>query len=61
VARTQHLPLDSATFVFVRDVYKIRIKLPKLLKHDLGQETFESAIKILKCVVVANRARDKSR
>jgi len=61
VARTQHLPLYSAAFVFVREIYKIRVKLPRLLKHDLGQEVFQSAIKILKCVVLANRAREKSR
>lgn len=61
MARTQHLPLYSATFVFVREIYKIRVKLPKILKHDLGQEAFGSALKILKCVVLANRARDKSR
>lgn len=61
MARTQHLPLYSATFVFVREVYKIRVKLPKTLKHDLGQEAFGSAFKILKCVVLANRSRDKSR
>lgn len=61
MARTQHLPLYSAVFVFVREIYKIRVKLPKLLKHDLGQEVFQSALKILKCVVLANRAHDKSR
>ncbi len=61
MARAQHLPLYSAAFVFVREIYKIRVKLPKLLKHDLGQEIFQSALKILKCVVLANRARDKDR
>lgn len=61
VARTQHLPLYSASYVFVREIYRIRIKLPKTLKHDLGRELFESALKILKCVVLANRSHDKSR
>ena len=61
VARTQHLPLYSAAFVFVREIYRMRVKLPKMLKHDLGQEAFQSALKILKCVVLANRAHDKNR
>ena len=61
MARTQHLPLYSAAFVFVREVYGVRVKLPKMLKYDLGQETFQSALKILKCIVLANRAHDKNR
>lgn len=61
MARTQHLPLYSAAFVLVREIYRIRVKLPKMLKHDLGQEAFQSALKILKCVVVANRAHEKNR
>jgi len=61
VTRTQHLPLYSASFAFVREIYRARLKLPRLLKHDLGQEAFQSALKILKCVVLANRAWDKSR
>ena len=61
MARTQHLPLYSAAFVFVREVYRVRVKLPKTLKHDLGQEVFQSALIVLKCVVLANRAQDKSR
>jgi hypothetical protein len=61
VARAQHLPLYSAAYLLVREIYRLRIKLPKALKHDLGQEVFQSALKILKCVVLANRAHDKSR
>ena len=59
MARTQHLPLYVSTYVFVREIYRIRIKLPKILKFDLGQEAFQSSIKIIKCVVLANQARDK--
>lgn len=39
----------------------MKLKLPKALKYDLGQETFGSALKILKCIVLANRAQDKSK
>ena len=60
MARTQHLPLYVSSYVFVREIYRVRINLPKVLKFDLGQETFQSAIKIVKCVVLANQARDKA-
>jgi len=61
MSRTQHLPLYSSIYVFTREIYRIKLKLPKVLKHDLGQEVFRSAIKLLKCVVLANRAREKER
>lgn len=60
MARTRHLPLYSATYNFTKEIYRIKIKLPKALKYDLGQEAFASAIKMLKCVVVANTSKDKS-
>ena len=37
------------------------MKLPKLLRYDLGQEAFESSFKILKCIVLANKAQEKGR
>ncbi len=61
MSRTQHLPLYSSIYVFVREIYRIKLKLPKVLKHDLGKEVFGSAIKLLKCVVLANRAKEKER
>jgi hypothetical protein len=60
MARARHLPLYAATYAFAKDVYRIKIKLPKALKFDLGQETFSSAIKMLKCVVVANASIEKT-
>jgi hypothetical protein len=60
MTRTRHLPLYAATYSFAKDVYRIKIKLPKVLKFDLGQEVFSSAIKMLKCVVVANASKEKT-
>ncbi len=54
MARTRHLPLYAAIYGFSKETYRLKVKLPKALKHDLGQETFASAIKMLKCVVIAN-------
>jgi hypothetical protein len=60
MARTRHLPLYAATYGFAKETYRIKIKLPKLLKYDLGQEAFTSAIKMLKFVVMANVVREKA-
>lgn len=59
--RTQNLPLYTSAFILAREIYRIKVKLPKTLKYDLGQEAFQSTIKVLKCVVIANRAHDKAR
>ncbi len=60
MARTRHLPLYVAIYAFCRETYRLKVKLPKALKYDLGQETFQSAIKMLKCVVVANASKEKT-
>jgi len=61
MARTQHLPLYQAAFIYIREVYRLRAGFPKIIKHDLGHETCESAIKLLKSVVLANGSIKKDR
>jgi hypothetical protein len=60
MARTRHLPLYAAIYGFSKETYRLKVKLPKVLKYELGQETFSSAIKMLKCVVIANASREKT-
>ena len=59
MARTQHLPLYQSIFVYTKELYRLRVGFPKSIKHDLGQEVCESAIKLLKCVVLANASAKK--
>ncbi len=57
----QQLQLYQAGYKYSLCIYRIKVKLPRLLKHDLGQEAFASSLKVVKCVVLANRSQDKSR
>ena len=59
MARTQHLPLYQCVFVDTKELYRLRVGFPKSTKHELGQEVCGSAIKLLKCVVLANAATRK--
>jgi len=59
MARTQHLPRYQSIFVYTKELYRLRVSFRKSVKHDLGQEVCESAIKLLKCVVLANAAVKK--
>ena len=61
MTQAQHIPLYSLTYIYAKDIYRVKLKLPKSIKHDLGQEIFGSTLKILKCLVLANRATDKTR
>jgi hypothetical protein len=60
MARTRHLPLYGASYSFTKDIYRLKLKLSKTLRHDLGQEACLTSIKILKCIVMANTAKEKT-
>ncbi len=56
-----NIPIYVSTYSYVKEVFKIKVRLPKILKYDLGQELFESSYKILKCIALANKAVEKTR
>jgi len=60
MSRIHHLPLYTSAYSLVREIYRIKFKLPKCLKHDLGQSASETALGILKGIVLANKSVDKS-
>jgi hypothetical protein len=61
MARYQHLPVYKAFYAFSREVYRIKLKLPQSLKHDLGSMLFMSSLRCIRCVVFANGAQKKLR
>ena len=61
MARYQHLPVYQALYTISLQTYRLKLKLPKSLKHDLGQIFFESSVRCLRGVVVANGSANKIR
>ncbi|NDC24702.1 MAG: hypothetical protein EBZ49_11335, partial [Proteobacteria bacterium] len=59
VARYQHLPLYQATYAYTKEIYRLKCRLPKLIRHDLGQDLFRSSVKALKLIVFANGLEKK--
>ena len=51
----------QACYQFAKEIYRLKVKLPKTLKNDLGQEAFATSLKVVKCVALASRSQDKSR
>jgi len=58
--KTREIPIYSVAYGFTRDIYRLKMSLPKTVRHDLGQELALSAIEIMKYVVLANRSHDKA-
>ncbi len=61
MARFQHLEVYHDMYRFVRELYKLKMKLPQALRHDLGQAACLSALRVLKGITVANGSVNKSR
>jgi hypothetical protein len=61
MAQFHHLEVYQQSFRFSKMVYQTKLKLPKTLKNDLGQMTFESALKLTRGIVIANGSEDKSK
>ena len=55
------LQLYQASYQYAKEIYRIKLKLPKSLKYDLGQESFSSSLNVVKCVALASRSKDKGR
>ncbi|MBY0471377.1 four helix bundle protein [bacterium] len=59
MARYQHLPVYQALYSLNLKIYRLKLKLPKSLKHDLGQLFFETSVRCLRGVVLANGSANK--
>jgi hypothetical protein len=61
MARYQHLSVYQAMYSLSLQVYRLKLKLPKSLKHDLGQVFFESTIRCVRGIILANGGVNKIR
>jgi hypothetical protein len=59
MARYQHLPVYNLIYLLTREVHRVHAKLPKTIKFTLGSGFFESSLKCLKGVIVANGSQSK--
>ena len=58
---TSDLEIYNVAYVLVREMHRVRIKMPKALKHDIGQEMMNAGFKVIRDIVVASRTTgDKS-
>ena len=61
MSRYEHLSIYQACYTLIREMYRIKIKLPASLKHDLGMQACAGSLRCLRCVVFANGSEKKSR
>ena len=61
MGRARELKVYRATYVFIRELYKAIQKLPKSLRYNLGSQTMDTALKMMKLIVVANGSQQKQK
>jgi hypothetical protein len=61
MARFRHLPLYHGCYAFTREYYKLLCKLPKALKYGIGLSLFQSSVKCIQLVILANGSEKKGK
>ena len=61
MARFKHLEIYQQTYKLNREIFRIKQKLPKTLKFDLGEFVFRSSLRMIRGIVIANGTKDKSK
>jgi hypothetical protein len=57
----QHLPLFQRCYSFSKEIYCLKLQLPKNLKHDLGSDLFTPSLRSTKLVILANGSESKEK
>ena len=61
MARNNHLGIYQEAYRFCREIFKLKQKMPKLLKYDLGEKIGHSCLIVLRNIVIANGSKDKAK
>lgn len=61
MAQYRHLEIFRESYRLTRELYKLKIKLPNNMKHDLGDMTGRSSLRLLRAIVIANGSKDKAK
>lgn len=61
MARFQHLPLYQSVYGLCLNAYRLKLKMPKRLKHDAGEAFVNNCLKCLKLIVIANQLHEKKK
>lgn len=59
MATNKHLNIYQDAYRFCREVFRLKQKMPKTLKYDLGEKLGEASLNVMKAIVVANGTQDK--
>lgn len=61
MARYQHLDIYKDTYRFVLELFRLKQKMAKNFKYDLGESSSKSALRVLRGIVLANGVKDKKK
>lgn len=61
MANSHHLEIYRDAYRLNRDLFRLKAKLPKSLRYDLGESLTLSGLKALRWIVFANSLADKTK
>ncbi len=59
MARTKHLQVYQSAYAFSLEMYKLKLRMPVSLKHDLGSMIFSTSLEIIQEITIANSSVEK--
>lgn len=59
MTKTNELEIYKTAYVLTREMHRIRIKMPKALKYDIGQEMMQSGLSVIRGIILASRAGEE--
>ncbi len=57
--RASELEIYKMSYLLTREIHKIKSKMPRNLKYDIGEELMKSAMLVLRYIIQASRETDK--
>ncbi len=59
MSRTKHLQVYQSAYAFSLEMYKLKLRMPVSLKHDLGAMIFSTSLVIVQEITIANSSVEK--
>ena len=59
MSRFKHLEIFQKAYKLNHEIFRIKSKLPRALKYDLGVVVFKSSLRLIRGIMIANGSPDK--
>ena len=57
--RASELEIYKTAYVLTREIHKVRTKMPRSLKYDVGEEMMKSSLTVIRLIIQSSRESSK--